>query len=72
MQTPTLAWPSALGTISAPLWLAHLASRLVEMLRAEGITDPLSERLTLAAVLADLFALAGVAMPADVAAHIGD
>ena len=47
-------------------WLASLAGRLVAGMREEGIADPLSEPLTLAATLYDLFTLAGAAVPSAI------
>lgn len=52
--------------------LNRLSGRLVDLLRNEGIDHPLRERLTLACVLADLYAVAGVPAPAWIAACLGN
>lgn len=46
-------------------WLGALVDRLIDVLLAGGLADPL------AAVLADLCALAGAEMPAAIAERIG-
>ncbi len=51
--------------------LAALAGQLVAVLRADGSDDPLSERLTLACVLHDLFTLAGVRPPSELRERVG-
>ena len=43
--------------------LIGLTERYLSMLSQEGIPDPLSERLTVAAVLADLLSLADSPIP---------
>ncbi len=52
-------------------WLALLAGRLVAQLREGGCDDPLSEPLMLAAVLSDLFTLAGTVPPAEIRERVG-
>lgn len=52
-------------------WLARVAGRLVDDMKGAGIEDPLGEPLTLAAVLHDLFTLAGSQAPADIRERIG-
>ena len=49
-----------------PRDLEALSSRYVAMLEGAGVPDPLLQPLTVAAVLADLFTLAGMPMPTDV------
>jgi len=50
--------------------LTALTARYVALLAAEGVPDPLGARLTVATVLADLLALAGVAVPYDIEARL--
>jgi len=52
-------------------WLAHISRRLIGTMQDEGVDDPLSEPVTLAAVLADLFVLAGAPVPTEIQHHIG-
>lgn len=60
-------------TTTAPpaAWLADLVARLVAELEDEGVTDPLAEPITLAAVLADLFRMIEAPVPASVATLVG-
>ncbi len=50
--------------------LDRATSRLLDLLRNEGIDDPLGQSLTLCCVLADLYTLAGVPVPDEVAARV--
>ena len=50
--------------------LTELVSAYLATLEDDGIPDPLGERLNLAAVLADLLALAGEPLPAEIAARL--
>src|SRR5688572_749326 len=52
-------------------WLARICDRLVAEMEGAGIDDPMSEPLTLAAVLHDLFTLAGSPVPAPIRERIG-
>ncbi len=49
-----------------PRDLEALSVRYVSMLEASGIPDPLLQPITVAAVLADLFTLAGMPITPDV------
>jgi len=51
--------------------IAPLCARYVAMLEDAGIPYPLQQELTVAAVLADLCALAGEPMPEQVLASLG-
>ena len=50
--------------------LQELVADYLATLEDDGISDPLGERLSLAAVLADLLALAGEPLPAAIAARL--
>ncbi len=52
-------------------WLAHISRRLIATMQDEGVDDPLSAPVTLAAVLHDLFSLAGASVPTEIQAYIG-
>jgi hypothetical protein len=52
-------------------WLESLADRLVASMQAEGIADPLAAPVTLAAVLSDLFTIAGADVPLAITERIG-
>ncbi len=54
-------------THTPDLDLAALRSRYVAMLEASEIPRPLQQRITVAAMIADLFTLAGVLVPAEIA-----
>jgi hypothetical protein len=64
--------PTAPATVELGTLLTALMDRLISDLLAEGIADPLSERLMLACTLADVFHLAGVAAPPSVSARLGE
>lgn len=52
-------------------WLEALTDRLVAVMQADGVPDPLAAPVTLAAVLADLFTLAGAEVPAAITQRLG-
>ncbi len=56
-----------MDTVHTPrLDLQALSSRYVAMLEASEIPDPLLQRITVAAVIADLLTLAGMPLTPDV------
>jgi len=69
--TPPLIAVNHDTTLLAGGWLAHVAGRLVATMRADGIDEPLAQPVTLAAVLYDLFTLAGAPVPTEIQNHIG-
>lgn len=52
-------------------WLESITDRLVATMQGEGIVDPLGAMVTVGAILADLFAIAGADLPTAIAARIG-
>ncbi len=57
-------------TQTLSLDLQALSARYVRMLEESAIPDPLLERIAVAAVLADLFALAGMPLTPEVEAAL--
>lgn len=57
--------------IASGACLATLAGRLVAEMEAACVPEPLSQPVTVAAVLSDLFRLAGLSVPRDIADRIG-
>lgn len=63
--------PNALDVLARAAWLVAAAGQIVADLREDGSPDPLAERLTLAAVLADLFRLAGLPVEREITELLG-
>ncbi len=57
-------------TVAAPD-VAALGMRYVAMLEDAGIPDPLTQRITVAAILVDLYELAGQPVPTPVVLTLG-
>ena len=71
LRTLTTQSIEADHALLAGSWLARITGQLLADLQAEGIVDPLGEPVTLAAVLHDLFTLAGAPVPRDIRERIG-
>ena len=70
----TMTQPTPIPTdamLLADGWLNRISDRLIATLRKGGVENPLSEPFTLAAILADIFALAGAPVPTEIQQHIG-
>lgn len=52
-------------------WLTALVARVVERMTADEIPDALSQPVTLAAFIADLFDVAGAPVPSPIADLVG-
>ena len=70
----TMTQPTAIPTdamLLADGWLNRISDRLIATLREDGIENPLAEPVTLAAVLFDLYTLAGAPVPTEIEQHVG-